>query len=191
MPHVPFVHRRTIGRRLRGTLRRDSVMRIRLEETALGFRIHSAVDGVTLDGSLEWRRPNGMVLWLMKGAPPGRGFRQHVFCVPIDDDKTRMFVISTRTFFRYNPLGWLSDQLNRMILTEDRAIVESSQPRLVPPAVEEQSSATDGPTLHFRRWYFRTLAVPPAAGLVPAQRLRAARAGSVEERRSHGVESST
>ncbi len=120
MPHVPFVHRRTIGRRQRARLARDSVMRIHLEETALGFRIRSELDGAPQQGSLEWRRPNGMILWLMPGAPPERGFRQHVFCVPIDDRTTRMFVISTRTFLRHNPLGWVSDQFNRMILTEDR-----------------------------------------------------------------------
>jgi phenylpropionate dioxygenase-like ring-hydroxylating dioxygenase large terminal subunit len=173
MLHVPFVHRRTIGRRQRAAIRRDSVMRIHLEETDAGFRTRSELDGAMQQASVEWRKPNGMVLWLMPGAPPETGFRQHVFCVPIDAATTRMFVISTRTFLRYNPLGWLSDQFNRIILTEDRAIVESSQPPVVPPPAEESSAATDAPTLHFRRWYFRTLASRGAERLVPAARLHA------------------
>jgi phenylpropionate dioxygenase-like ring-hydroxylating dioxygenase large terminal subunit len=174
MPHVPFVHRRTIGRRQRAAMRPDSVMRIRLEETTAGFHIRSELDGATQGGALDWRRPNGMVLMLMAGTPPERGFRQHVFCIPIDANTTRMMVISTRTFLRYNPIGWLSDQFNRLILLEDRAIVESSQPLVVPPPAEETSSATDAPTLHFRRWYLRTLASVEPAPPGPAGRLRGA-----------------
>jgi phenylpropionate dioxygenase-like ring-hydroxylating dioxygenase large terminal subunit len=171
MPHVPFVHRTTIGRLQRAAMRRDSVMRIQLEETALGFRIRSELDGRPTQGALEWRRPNGMVLWLAPGAPPERGFRQHVFCVPLGATRTRLFVISTRTFLRYNPLGWLSDQFNRIIIHQDRAIVESSRPIEVPPPGDEPSSATDAPTLYFRRHYLRSRDVGAELGVVPASRL--------------------
>jgi phenylpropionate dioxygenase-like ring-hydroxylating dioxygenase large terminal subunit len=169
MPHVPFVHRQTIGRAQRARLRPDSILRIHLEETGTGFRTRSELDGEHAGAALEWLRPNGMVLWLMPGSPPERGFRQHVFCVPINARSTRMFVVSTRTFLRHNPIGWLSDQFNRVIVREDRAIVESSQPAEVPPAGEEASVATDAPTLHFRRYYHRELA-KSAAGLLPATR---------------------
>ncbi len=82
-----------------------------------------------------------------------------------------MFVISTRTFLRYNPLGWVADQFNRRILMEDRAIVGSSQPPEVPPPGEELSVATDAPTLHFRRYYYRELKRSDGARLVPPTRL--------------------
>jgi phenylpropionate dioxygenase-like ring-hydroxylating dioxygenase large terminal subunit len=171
MPHVPFVHRRTIGRGLRAQLKRDSVMHIDLEETSFGFRIRSALDGAATQGWLEWHRPNAMALYILPGAPPDRGFRQHVFCVPIDQERTRMIVVSTRTFLRHNPLGWVADQLNRRILLEDRDIVGSSQPPEVPPPGEELSVATDAPTLYFRRYYYRELRRSEAARLVPAARL--------------------
>jgi phenylpropionate dioxygenase-like ring-hydroxylating dioxygenase large terminal subunit len=161
MAHVPFVHKRTIGRAQRAKLRPGSVMRIQLDETATGFHVASELDGVKQGGALEWLRPNGMQLWLMKGKPPERGFRQHVYCVPLDAETTRMIVISTRTFLRHNPLGWLSDQFNRVIVGEDRAIVESSLPTAVPPPGDEVSVATDAPTLFFRRWYLRELASRP------------------------------
>jgi phenylpropionate dioxygenase-like ring-hydroxylating dioxygenase large terminal subunit len=172
VPHVPFVHRRTIGREQRARMKRDSVMAIDFEETATGFRIRAQLDDKRGSSVIDWLRPNGMVLRLMPGAPPERGFRQHVFCVPLDASTTRMLVVSTRTFLRYNPLGWLGDQWNRAILLEDRAIVESSQPREVPHPSEEASVATDTPTLHFRRYYLHDLAnAADVSASVPAERL--------------------
>jgi phenylpropionate dioxygenase-like ring-hydroxylating dioxygenase large terminal subunit len=171
MPHVPFVHRRTIGRAQRALLKDGSVMKIDLEETAFGFRIRSELDGRPSPGWLEWRRPNGMVLWLAPGAPPDRGFRQHVYCVPLGGERTRMIVVSTRTFLRHNPAGWLADRFNRFILLEDRAIVESS-PAEVPPPGEESSAATDAPTLYFRREYLRRRELSADFAAVPEGRLR-------------------
>jgi phenylpropionate dioxygenase-like ring-hydroxylating dioxygenase large terminal subunit len=165
---------------MRARLHEGSELRIQLEETATGFNLRSELDGAGGLAQLEWRRPNGMVLRILPGAPPERGFRQHVFCIPIDAATTRLMVISTRTFLRYSPLGWLSDQFNRLIVSEDRAIVESSQPVIVPPPAEETSVATDAPTLYFRRWYHRTLA-PGGAQLVPAARLQRRRGAAPVE----------
>jgi hypothetical protein len=78
-----------------------------------------------------------------------------------------MLLVATRQFLRHNPLGWLADQFNRLVLLEDRAVVESSRPREVPPPGEEVSVASDGPTLQFRKYYFRALrgADAPLIGL--------------------------
>lgn len=171
-PHVPFVHRRTIGRGMRARMKPDSVLAMRFEPTTAGGLIHAQLDGAYTGASLEWRRPNAMVLNI---PIPGRGLRMHIFCVPVDAGHTRMILCAARTFLRHNPLGWLSDQYNRLILLEDRAIVESSQPAEVPPAAAERSVASDAPTLAFRAYYHRVLR-PSGGPVVPASRLGEARA---------------
>ncbi len=166
-PHVPFVHRRTIGRAMRARMQPGSRLEMTVEPVPWGARFHAELDGKTTGASLEWRRPNGMVLNI---PIPDRGLRMHIWCVPIDATHVRMLLVAGRTFLRHNPLGWLSDQYNRLVLLEDRAIVQSSQPPEVPPPADENSVATDGPTLHFRRYYYQTLR-PSGGGLVPAARL--------------------
>lgn len=166
-PHVPFVHRRTIGRSMRARLRPGSRLKMTVEPVAWGARFHAELDGVGTGASLDWRRPNGMVLNI---SIPNRGLRMHIWCVPIDPTHVRMILVAARTFLRHTPLGWLSDQYNRLILLEDRAIVQSSQPPEVPPPAEEHSVATDAPTLHFRRYYYKELR-PSGGGLVPAAQL--------------------
>lgn len=154
-PHLPFVHASTIGRGLRGRLGPSAVMSARLEPTAFGGRVRAELDGASI-GSLEWRRPNGMVLLLDDGAREAR-MRMHIYCVPIDATSTRMILVASRNFGRYNPLWRVFDELNRRILFEDRRIIESADPPEVPPASQERSVANDGPTLAFRRYYFDTL----------------------------------
>lgn len=154
MPHVPFLHRRTIGRGLRKRLKRDSRMDVHVEPTAFGMTIRNHVDGTPGAGFLQWWRPNGMALHITP--PQGRvGLRQHLWCVPVDERRTRMVLVSARTFGRYNPLVGLFDQFNKLVLLEDRAVVESSQPAMVPPPGDEMSVATDVATLTFRRTYFQ------------------------------------
>ena len=171
MPHVPFVHRRTIGRGMRAQLRPDSVLRMRVEPEPYGARFVGTLDGTEMEGGLRWRRPNGMELHI---PIPGKKMRMHVFCVPIDAGHTRMIIIASRDFLRFGPIAWLSDQFNRYIVFEDRAIVQSSQPPEVPPPGDELSTATDAPTLHFRRYYYRELRPSGGGALVPAERLVAA-----------------
>ncbi|XYI00165.1 hypothetical protein ACMHYB_10625 [Sorangium sp. So ce1128] len=113
---------------------------------------------------------------------PGRDLRIHMFCIPIDAARTRMLLIATRDFGRYNPLMRLSALFNRRILLEDRAVVESSHPAEVPEAHEEVSVATDRATLVFRRYYHRELrgsrADRPLAG--PRQAASAPPAGRLD-----------
>jgi phenylpropionate dioxygenase-like ring-hydroxylating dioxygenase large terminal subunit len=168
-PHVPFVHRRTIGRGMRARMRPDSVLRMTVEPEPYGARFVAALDGVVVEGGgLRWRRPNGMELHI---PIPGKKMRLQIFCVPIDALHTRMIIIASRDFMRWGPFAWLSDQFNRYIVFEDRAIVQSSQPPEVPPPGDELSIASDGPTLHFRRYYYRELRPSGGAALVPASAL--------------------
>jgi phenylpropionate dioxygenase-like ring-hydroxylating dioxygenase large terminal subunit len=172
-PHVPFVHRTTIGRGLAAKRRPDSVLRVRLQPTPFGGKIEGDFDGQPL-GGLDWRRPNGMVLYLSD--KPNRRFRQHVYCVPVGPTTTRMIVVSARDFARRNPFLRLFDEANRFILLQDRRVVESSQPAEVPHPSEEKSVANDGPTLAFRRFYLDTLrAKGDQAPLVPLRRAPMAR----------------
>ncbi len=166
-PHLPFVHRRTIGGGIRKQMKRDTVIHMGVEATPTGAVFPVTMEGRAQMEPLEWRRPNAMVLRLLEQK---RKVRMHVFCVPVDADHTRMIIVSTRNFMRSAIVSWVSDRYNRVIVKEDRAVVESSQPREVPPPADEVSVATDGPTLHFRRYYFRELR-PSTTDLVPAARL--------------------
>lgn len=165
MPHVPFIHRRTIGRDMRRKLRRESVMRLEVQPMPWGAMFPATVDGAPQEGGLRWRRPNAMELHI----EPER-FRIHVYCIPLAERRTRMMLVSARKFLSWGPLARIMDYANRKILLEDRSVVESSQPAEVPAPGEEMSVATDGPTLHFRRYYLRELKGSSSA-LVPAGRL--------------------
>lgn len=151
-PHVPFIHRTTIGRGLRSAMRPDSEMTMAIEPTARGAKFIATMDGKA-QGFIDWIRPCGMEL--SPEFPLGK-FRAHIFCVPIDAEHTSMLIAGVRSFFRYNPLGLLFDRFNRFVLFQDRSVVESSQPRCVPKAGLEKSVANDGPTLYFRKYYLKT-----------------------------------
>jgi phenylpropionate dioxygenase-like ring-hydroxylating dioxygenase large terminal subunit len=154
-PHLPWVHRRTIGRELRARLHEDSKMEISAEETPMGFRTGWAMDGRESGATLEFTRPNGMSLHIPLGKT--RKLTLRVWCVPTAAGRTRMVVSSTRNFGLYNPLVRLFDEYSRFIVSEDQAVVQSSQPPEVPDPAEERSVATDRATLRFRRYYLDAL----------------------------------
>ena len=152
-PHVPFLHRKTIGRFVRPYVKPGSRMTIEVEPTARGFRTRAPLDDRPQAAWLEWLRPNGMTLDI----PIPKGlWRIHAFCVPVDENTTEMMVFSVRTFLRWVP-SFLMDRTNRTILDEDRAVLESSDPAEVPRPGEELSVPSDRATLAFRKWYFETL----------------------------------
>lgn len=153
-PHLPYVHRRTIGAGLRRAMRRDSRMEMTFTPSPSGGTIRSSLDGGLDQGRLEFLKPNSMVLHI---PIPGRRLQLQVHCVPLSQNETRMMVVTGRDFGRYNPLLRLFDQTNRIIVAEDRAVVESSDPAEVPPPAQERSVASDRPTLAFRRYYFDEL----------------------------------
>ena len=152
-PHLPFVHRRTIGRDMAKETG-DSRMDMKWEERPFGGRITGAIDGVPNQGSLEYRIPNVMELFI---DPPGKVFRLMVACIPEDESTTRLWLLTIRNFARSPLLDPAFRWMNRRIAREDQAIVESSLPAEIPPPSEELSVRTDAPTLAFRRIYRQKL----------------------------------
>ena len=153
-PHLPFVHRTTIGRDLEKRMKPDSTLAMGWHEEPWGARITVALDAEEARDILEWRAPNGMAL-LLSSAP--KLFRIHAFCIPTEPGKTRMMIVTARSFAKLPIFDPMFDVGNRKILSQDRAIVESSQPSEVPPPGDEASVATDKPTLAFRRHYLKNM----------------------------------
>jgi phenylpropionate dioxygenase-like ring-hydroxylating dioxygenase large terminal subunit len=155
-PHVPFVHATTIGRFVRPYLKPDSRMDITWVDTPYGGRTESTIDGRAEAGaSLDFYRPNMMVLNI---PIPKQVFRMHAFCVPIDAARVRMLIIGTRSFARLPLLNPIFNRSNAKIAEQDRAVVESSEPVVIPPPGQELSVRTDKATLQFRKYYFEQLA---------------------------------
>jgi phenylpropionate dioxygenase-like ring-hydroxylating dioxygenase large terminal subunit len=162
-PHVPYLHRKTIGRFVRPYIKPGSRMDIAWEEAPFGGRTRATIDGRENSGALlEWFKPNIMVLHIPM---PGKTFRMHAICVPVDATHTRMVVVGARSFATFPLLNPLFNASNRRIVNEDKAVVESSQPKEVPPASDEISVRTDRATLQFRKFYFETLRHSSAAPL--------------------------
>jgi phenylpropionate dioxygenase-like ring-hydroxylating dioxygenase large terminal subunit len=160
-PHVPFLHKGTIGRFVKPYLKPGSRMDVEWEDTPYGGRTLSSIDGQAEAGAvLDWYRPNTMVLNI---AIPGEMFRMHAMCVPIDATRTRMIIVGARTFATLPLLNPFFNLSNKRIAEEDRAVVESSQPLEVPPPSEEVSVRTDKATLQFRKFYYEVLKKSAAA----------------------------
>lgn len=155
-PHVPFLHVKTIGRFVRPYLKHDTRMDIEWEDTDFGGETRMVIEGKPNDGAkLQFYRPNMMVLHI---PIPNRVFRMHSFCIPIDNERVRMMIVGARSFARLSILNHYFNYSNAKIAEEDRAIVESSDPVIIPPAGHEQSVRTDKATLRFRKYYFDQLA---------------------------------
>ncbi len=153
-PHLPYVHRSTIGRFVRAKQRRDSTLTFDLHKTDYGFRFGTRIDDNPPGASLDWYRPNSMIL---DTAPEPRIMRVQIFCIPAAADKTRMMLVSVRNFAKNPAASAVFDPFNLKVLHQDRAIVESSDPVEVPDDKLEKSVRTDRPTLTFRTWYLRHL----------------------------------
>jgi phenylpropionate dioxygenase-like ring-hydroxylating dioxygenase large terminal subunit len=152
MPHLPFVHRKTIGKDLRGLT--TGRMDVFWEERRYGARISNAVDGRPRPGALDYRFPNIMELFI---DPPGKRFRLMVVCIPEGDATTRLLLLTIRNFARSRLLDPVFRLMNRRIAREDQAIVESSLPPQAPPPEDEASVRTDAPTLAFRRIFRKSM----------------------------------
>ncbi len=154
-PHLPYVHRSTIGRFVSARQHRDSRLRFDLTDTPTGFKFGARLDDGDPSAFLSWWRPHGMSL---DTVPAPRLLRLHVWCVPVGPQRTRMILTSVRNFARSPAASPAFDRLNVTILRQDRAVVESSSPVVVPEGSLERSVPTDRPTLRFRAYYHRTLA---------------------------------
>jgi len=152
MPHLPFVHRATIGRQMasEGTEQMD----VRWTLTELGGRIENITPGRASQTRLDFHYPNAMELFI---DPPGRTLRIVAVCLPEAANTTRMIFATYHSFAKswvFNPLFRFA---NRRIAREDKEILESSDPPEIPAAAQEKSVRTDGPTLAFRKQYFDRL----------------------------------
>lgn len=151
-PHLPFVHRASIGRTLVPLLgeRLDTL----IEDHPWGWRVRTAHRGSPRPGMLDFRRPNQMNLHIPMR---GRHLTLAVVCVPIDEQSTRLLLMAARGFARAAIFDAFFNRANRRIADEDRAIVESSDPPRIPAASAERSVRTDKATLLFRKYYFSDL----------------------------------
>ena len=76
-------------------------------------------------------------------------YRQHVFFVPGKPGQTRMLIVTTRRYaLGIDRLLWpLLRWFERRVLFEDKAVVESSQPAVVPASARRESvTETSSPT---------------------------------------------
>jgi phenylpropionate dioxygenase-like ring-hydroxylating dioxygenase large terminal subunit len=94
-PHLPFVHRTTIGRSMARLMTPTTRMDIEWEETPWGGSQHSTMDGKGSLARLDFHRPNMMALHI---PIPGRRFRMHALVIPVDPGTTRLVVASARDF---------------------------------------------------------------------------------------------
>jgi phenylpropionate dioxygenase-like ring-hydroxylating dioxygenase large terminal subunit len=152
-PHLPFVHRRTIGRTYRA-MTPGSRLAITWEDTAFGGRGRAALDGDSSGAWVEFYRPNLTVLHI---PIPGRQLRIHSLATPAAPGRTRMMVAVSRDFARWPVLEPVFRWRNGRVVDEDQAVVESGGSGEVPLPAREHSVATDLPTLQFRRYYHALL----------------------------------
>jgi phenylpropionate dioxygenase-like ring-hydroxylating dioxygenase large terminal subunit len=153
-PHLPFVHRRTIGRSYRRRMTAESQMDVTWEETAFGGRSQALLDGDGNSAFLEFHRPNMMTLVI---PIPGKHLRIHALVVPTENGRTQLTVVGSRDFARWRLLDPVFSWMNARIADEDKAVVESSGGDEAPPPGAEPSVGTDRATLQFRKYYYDVL----------------------------------
>lgn len=153
-PHLPFAHRKTIGRAMAKKLTPEMRMNLTLQETSVGFTVESDSGDENGSALIEFRKPNCSVLSLML---PRRTMVIHIFAVPVDGEHTRMFLVQ-ETPYRYGRWLWnLLARVNQKVIFEDQLVVESTLVPEIPEPGIEKSVATDGPTLAFRKYYHQQL----------------------------------
>ncbi|MBL8683038.1 MAG: aromatic ring-hydroxylating dioxygenase subunit alpha [Myxococcales bacterium] len=150
--HLPFVHPNSIGRGMRRS--RDATLALDVEEHPWGWSWRAVVDGVAAEWSAELRLPNVSLLRIPAG--PGKSLGICFAAVPVDGERARILQLGYRSFLRSPAFDWIFRAINRRVLGEDKAIVESSPVGPVPHASAEASVATDVVGLRFRK---RALAI--------------------------------
>jgi len=153
-PHLPFVHKRTIGRPLLRRMTPQSSMDITWQDTANGGRASASLDGADNGAYLEFFQPNMMALNI---PIPGKHLRIHALVIPAEEGRTRLMVAGSRDFATAAILNPWFSWMNGKIADEDRAVVESSGRSETPEPGSERSVATDRATLRFRKYYYDTL----------------------------------
>lgn len=113
MVHVPYVHKKTIGRFAK-------------KRGAFVPRVTDRDDGLDLaDGMLTFRLPNVHRLEISPRMV------NYMWGVPVGPEATRVYVLGLRRFARTRLLNPLFNRFNRQVLDEDRAIIASQEPKYV------------------------------------------------------------
>ena len=162
--HIPYVHPRTIGFAFGRSLGKSKNPRLETkmtEGTDGAFRLDWQIEdekGVpNADaGWLEFLPPNGLTLPIPTQSPDQQSLL-HIWCVPIEQNRSRMIVVSRRNFGQFNPILSLFNLLTPIILKEDRHIMDTASPSEVPPLGVEILMPSDAPTIAFCRYYQKHL----------------------------------
>lgn len=140
--HLPFVHRKTLGRRMK-----DTVTRIRVDDTPGGFRANLLqADGVR--HHVDFTYPNIWTQLLVKGYAMSATF------APVDDKSTEVYcrVHHRLNFAPLRPLMRLWCRFsNYLVFHEDQAVLDSQLPRNADDADAEKLVPSDAAIMAFRR----------------------------------------
>ena len=150
--HLPFVHRRSIGRGLDPQIR---ALKVESEETEIRIWSGHRRASVSIDPPPDKEDPPGIVfvypgLWQLR---IHQQLRLVVAFVPVSDQATRFYVRSCRrrSYGLLNPwVSWLFGLANRWVLGEDRKVVSSLTPSSSLDAKDVLLDA-DRAILEFRR----------------------------------------
>jgi phenylpropionate dioxygenase-like ring-hydroxylating dioxygenase large terminal subunit len=151
--HLPFIHPRTIGRGMKTNA--DSRLTLDIQEHPWGFSWKAVVDGQRAEWSSELRFPNVTVLRIP--GPPGKRLGICFAAIPAEAGTVRILQLGYRDFFTWKIFDPIFRWINRRVLLEDQAVVESSPAGPVPPSSEEPSVASDAIGLQFRKRVFAEL----------------------------------
>ena len=158
--HIPYVHPNTIGAAYGRALGKSknpfletNITKSEDESFRLDWQIKGDKESKALDkGWLEFLPPNGLSLGIPTGSDRQLSLL-HIWCVPIEENRSRMIVVSRRNFGRVNPILSLFNLLTPIILNEDRRNMDTASPSEVPPLGYEVLMPTDAPTIEFCRYY--------------------------------------
>jgi phenylpropionate dioxygenase-like ring-hydroxylating dioxygenase large terminal subunit len=140
--HLPFVHRRTLGRRIS-----DPVTRICIEDTPGGFRAKLLRDG-RVRHHVDLTYPN---IWTACLVP---GYAVSATFAPVDDERTEVYcrVHHRLNFAPLRPLLRLWCRAsNYLVFHEDQAVLASQYPRSADDASTEKLVPSDAAIVAFRR----------------------------------------
>lgn len=141
MTHLPFVHRKTIGRFVRSQ----------------AMEVHTDVDGDVIrmrneaseDPGPEFWGPN---IWRLKTGP----IYQFLAFVPIDDTHMQYYLRTYQPFATWEPAAWMIGKLtaasNEKVVGEDTPMVEGQPLGEVKLASGEVLVPSDGPIIAYRKW---------------------------------------
>lgn len=144
--HLPFVHPRTIGRGMQKSP--SSTLTLDVTEQPWGYSWRAVVDGVAAEWASELRFPN---VSLLRIPVPGQKLGICFAAVPVDAHHVRVLQLSYRNLLRSPLLHPVFRFINRRVLREDQAVVESSPPGPVWASLREASVPTDVIGLRFRK----------------------------------------